>query len=333
MVKDKRLACKFIISAKFIGAPVTECYPSGYCLCRREHKADIPSQWLKDSSVVEFDLRSILDWNYYIERLGSVIQRLITIPAAMQKVPNPIPRIHHPDWLHRRNFKQNKLTDFFKQAADGTETQEEETQLTGIEDIGESDPQTLFVPSETSMLRKGTTQLETVEEDKHLLPFRTTVKLHIVDPATRRQNITRLREAHIGLKKQRNEDFGQSKLFAYPDSREFTTSYHSTDAAAMKAISRELGIVEDQNQIVVLSSNKDDSYFEMNNPKLAEFLVLSMAKAKCAQTLDVFPWQFHVVGKMLNRYRTKRARPQFQYTPNPRTLRTRPANQNPHKFV
>ena len=28
----------------------------------------------------------ILDWNYYIERLGSAIQKIITIPAALQQV-------------------------------------------------------------------------------------------------------------------------------------------------------------------------------------------------------------------------------------------------------
>lgn len=28
----------------------------------------------------------ILDWNYYIERLGSAIQKIVTIPAAMQGV-------------------------------------------------------------------------------------------------------------------------------------------------------------------------------------------------------------------------------------------------------
>lgn len=28
----------------------------------------------------------ILDWGYYIERLGSAIQKIITIPAALQQV-------------------------------------------------------------------------------------------------------------------------------------------------------------------------------------------------------------------------------------------------------
>ena len=76
-------------------------------------------KWLKDNGLSNFDLRAILDWDYYIERLGSVIQKLITIPAAMQKVSNPVPRIRHPDWLHKRvvalddGFRQHKVTDFF----------------------------------------------------------------------------------------------------------------------------------------------------------------------------------------------------------------------------
>lgn len=36
------------------------------------------------------------------ERLGSAIQKIITIPAAMQLVPNPVPRIAHPEWLLRK---------------------------------------------------------------------------------------------------------------------------------------------------------------------------------------------------------------------------------------
>ena len=47
-------------------------------------------------------MRGIVDWAYYKERLGSAIQKIITIPAAMQHVPNPVPRVKHPDWLHRQ---------------------------------------------------------------------------------------------------------------------------------------------------------------------------------------------------------------------------------------
>lgn len=100
MVKDKGLACKFIISARPMGAPVTErAVPVAIFSAEESVKRVYLRKWLEDNSLTNFDLRSILDWDYYIERLGSVIQKLITISAAMQKVSNPVPRIRHPDWL------------------------------------------------------------------------------------------------------------------------------------------------------------------------------------------------------------------------------------------
>lgn len=37
----------------------------------------------------------ILDWGYYIERLGSAIQKIITIPAALQQVSVAFDFLHH----------------------------------------------------------------------------------------------------------------------------------------------------------------------------------------------------------------------------------------------
>lgn len=121
MVKDKGLACKFIISEKPHGAPVTErAVPVAIFNAEPSVKQYYLRRFLRDNSLNNFDLRSILDWNYYIDRFGSVIQKLITIPAAMQRVKNPVPRIRHPDWLFKRvaagedKLKQRKLTEMFK---------------------------------------------------------------------------------------------------------------------------------------------------------------------------------------------------------------------------
>jgi len=145
MVKDKGLACKFVISAQPAGAPVTErAVPVAIFSAEESVKRTYLRKWLRNNGLTNFDLRSILDWEYYIERLGSVIQKLITIPAAMQKVANPVPRIHHPDWLHKRvaalddKFHQHKVTDFFNPVALG----EEPTQPADIEDIGDPDRST-----------------------------------------------------------------------------------------------------------------------------------------------------------------------------------------------
>ncbi|KAI8979603.1 hypothetical protein BDF20DRAFT_870600 [Mycotypha africana] len=121
MVKDKGLACKFVISARPAGLPVSErAIPIAIFQAESSVKKHYLRKWLHDNSLQTFDIRDILDWNYYLERFGSVIQKLITIPAAMQKVRNPVPRVQHPEWLFKRiaalddKFKQRRITDSFK---------------------------------------------------------------------------------------------------------------------------------------------------------------------------------------------------------------------------
>ncbi|KAH7322816.1 DNA polymerase epsilon [Stachybotrys elegans] len=118
MVKDKGLNCKFIICARPKNAPVTErAVPVAIFSAEETVKRAFLKKWLKEEPA-DTDPRALLDWDYYLERLGSVIQKLITIPAALQKVRNPVPRVPHPDWLQRRinikddKMKQKKLTDF-----------------------------------------------------------------------------------------------------------------------------------------------------------------------------------------------------------------------------
>ena len=114
------LACKFIISRKPDGAPVTE---RAIPLAIFESEPSITKhylrKWLKDNTMHDFDIRKVLDWDYYIERLGGTIQKIITIPAALQGIPNPVPRIQHPDWLHKKilekndTHKQRKINEMF----------------------------------------------------------------------------------------------------------------------------------------------------------------------------------------------------------------------------
>lgn len=72
------------------------------------------------------DIRAIIDWQYYKERLGSAIMKIITIPAAMQRVTNPVPRVAHPDWLNKRiraqtdTAQQTRLDGFFTRKQQGS---------------------------------------------------------------------------------------------------------------------------------------------------------------------------------------------------------------------
>ncbi len=125
MVKDKGLNCKYIISSKPKNTPVTErALPVAIFSAEESVKRYFLRKWLKEDPG-DMDPRHVIDWDYYLERLGSVIQKLITIPAALQKVRNPVPRVAHPEWLQRRinvkddRFKQKKMTDLFEKRALG----------------------------------------------------------------------------------------------------------------------------------------------------------------------------------------------------------------------
>lgn len=55
-----------------------------------------------------------------MERFGNCIAKIITIPAAMQGVSNPVPRVRHPDWLHKKllekndTLRQKKINEIFQ---------------------------------------------------------------------------------------------------------------------------------------------------------------------------------------------------------------------------
>ncbi|KAM4056568.1 DNA polymerase family b, exonuclease domain-containing protein [Hirsutella rhossiliensis] len=142
MVKDKGLNCKFIICAKPRNAPVTErAVPVAIFSAEETVKRTYLKKWLKEEPA-DTDPRALLDWNYYLERLGSVIQKLITIPAALQKVRNPVPRVPHPDWLQKRinikddKMKQKKLTDLFSKEPLGDITNLSGGRMDDMEDFG-----------------------------------------------------------------------------------------------------------------------------------------------------------------------------------------------------
>ena len=80
-------------------------------------------KWLKQPTLQDFDMRKIIDWDYYRERVAGTIMKIVTIPAALQKCMNPVPKIQYPDWLHKRlkaeeaKFKQKDMKFFFQKVS------------------------------------------------------------------------------------------------------------------------------------------------------------------------------------------------------------------------
>jgi len=118
MVRDKGLACRYVIARYPLGTQVTErAIPVQIFSADLEQRQALLRKWLREPV---YNFREILDWDYYRGRLANTVQRIISIPAACQGVPNPVPRIEHPDWLRRRlrdlacAQKQTTLKSFFR---------------------------------------------------------------------------------------------------------------------------------------------------------------------------------------------------------------------------
>jgi DNA polymerase epsilon subunit 1 len=128
------------------------------------------------------------------------------------------------------------------------------------------------------------------------------MKLHIVDRSARRQPISRLEEAYQDLLEKRRNSHGKPVAMDYPSAVTPTYNYHGNETTALKALSRELGLLEGRGHTVVLSSMKEQSFFDTAVPKLDRFPVLSMPKTKTVHILDLFPWTTNVAQKLFSRY-------------------------------
>nr|CAD2190862.1 unnamed protein product [Meloidogyne enterolobii] len=124
MVKNRGLACKFIVSRFPIDEPVTErTIPQAIFDSEPNIRSRFLRRWTKCTHLDFADenvFRELIDWQYYIERLNSCIQKIVTIPAALQGLPNPVPKVPHPQWLENKRKErvemhiQPRITDLFK---------------------------------------------------------------------------------------------------------------------------------------------------------------------------------------------------------------------------
>lgn len=83
-MKDKGLNVKFIISKKPVELSVAaRAIPTAIFETDSNVMKKFLRKWLKDASLQEFDMRTLIDWEYYKERVSSTIMKIVTIPAAL----------------------------------------------------------------------------------------------------------------------------------------------------------------------------------------------------------------------------------------------------------
>lgn len=120
IVKDKGLCAKYIISKKPLEAPVAErAIPTIIFMSDRNIKQKYLRKWLKDYEInSEIDMRDVIDWEYYKDRLAGTILKILIIPAIKQKIENPLQKIPCPDWVNKlvknSNIEQRNLNFFYK---------------------------------------------------------------------------------------------------------------------------------------------------------------------------------------------------------------------------
>jgi len=97
---EKGLNVKFIISKLPNNASITErAIPTLIFETEPAVMKKYLRKWTGENGMEDFDIRRILDWDYYKDRLAGTIQKIVTIPAALQNCLNPVPQIKYPDWL------------------------------------------------------------------------------------------------------------------------------------------------------------------------------------------------------------------------------------------
>lgn len=94
IVKDKGLNVKFIVSKLPVEAKVADrAIPTAIFETEEAVMKKFIRKWLKQPSLQDFNMRKIIDWDYYRERVAGTIMKIVTIPAALQKCMNPVPKI------------------------------------------------------------------------------------------------------------------------------------------------------------------------------------------------------------------------------------------------
>ncbi|KAL6523491.1 hypothetical protein OROGR_017094 [Orobanche gracilis] len=150
MVRHSGLCCRYVIACEPKGSPVSErAVPVAIFATRPDDMKFYLKKWCKISS--DIGIRSIIDWSYYKQRLGSAIQKIITIPGALQKVSNPVPRVVHPAWVCNEargdgKVRQRRITDMFS-SLEKDSKRGKEHKVVDLEDFGNKGKSSNYTPT------------------------------------------------------------------------------------------------------------------------------------------------------------------------------------------
>ena len=198
MIEGTGVNCKMVISRYPLGASTSErAIPTAIFEASPSVRQTYLRKWSKKNDV-ECGIRDIVDWPYYTNRLASNIQKIITIPAGLQGVRNPVPKVPHPDWLLKADkdrddpFKQRRISDMFADAP--------MKNIFDIEDIGSAaDGSSSFGAKKTAIVRTfGSESAEKAEkEESESSPFQEWLSQRKAAWKKKRKERKRLRDGRV----------------------------------------------------------------------------------------------------------------------------------------
>ncbi|CBZ50569.1 DNA polymerase, related [Neospora caninum Liverpool] len=96
-------------------------------------------------ALASIDIRQLIDWSYYSERLDVQFQKILCIPAMRQGLPNPIPEVAVPEWLKKQQATNNplqaKMEHFFRWKKNKLENAPESPRAEAKGERGEAETQ------------------------------------------------------------------------------------------------------------------------------------------------------------------------------------------------
>ncbi|OII73551.1 DNA polymerase epsilon catalytic subunit [Cryptosporidium ubiquitum] len=161
-IQDKNIVCKFIVSEFPKGEDKSQrAIPLSIFSTPLETRISWLSKWLrisksgerskedqkqegniinKENEINKWNVRNILDWEYYKKRLTSTILKIVIIPAINQGVPNPLPELEVPNWVKYHSeivyTNQQKISEYFTVVKKNNDSSELQTNIPKLSDPG-----------------------------------------------------------------------------------------------------------------------------------------------------------------------------------------------------
>ncbi|KAH9411444.1 DNA polymerase family B exonuclease [Ordospora pajunii] len=100
-VLEEKLKCEYVVALYPEGKSVAE-RAIPVIVFRSCEKEKFLGRWL--GRRYGGDIRALIDWGYYRQRLESVILRMVILPAISQGIKNPLDDVHVPEWAVKRGM-------------------------------------------------------------------------------------------------------------------------------------------------------------------------------------------------------------------------------------